>query len=118
MITLRDAALHPQGQPRDDGWVKLELTTPTFNLTHEAVLVAEGPIPPGRYDRVRVEVADVYGELGGQRVAVRNIVEPIYLAYPLHSGPADLSFELIVLPLNNSDLPEKWAIYTKGIEVR
>jgi hypothetical protein len=121
VVTLRDAGLHRANQPRDEGWVELELTTPGFELGAAGttgVLVARGRVPAGPYDRVRVEVAEVYGEQGGQRVAVRNIVEPIYLPAPLLGGPADLCLEFIVLPLDTPNSPEKWAIYTKGIEVR
>ncbi len=119
IVTLHDAAFHPAGQPRDEGWVELELTTPTFELGaggRDGQLVARGKLPPGMYDRVRVEVADVVGERQGQRVAVRNIVEPIYLPRPLAGGPADVRIEFIVLPLSPGSA-EPYAVYVKGVTI-
>lgn len=118
VITLRDVALHQAGQPRDGGWVELELATPTLELGatgRGGLVVAQDRVPVGPYDRVRVEVAEVYGEQAGQRVAVRNIVEPIYLTNLLQGGPAEIRVDIIVLPLQSG--PEPYAVYTKAVQV-
>ena len=121
VVTLHDAALHPADAGRDGGWVDIPLVTPTVELGAVGAagqVVARGPFPPAAYDRVRVEVADVYGEKNGQRVPVRNIVEPIYLFEPLTAGPATVTITLIVLPRQSPDEPERYAIFTKGVAVR
>ncbi|MCW5852649.1 MAG: hypothetical protein KIT87_21435 [Anaerolineae bacterium] len=121
VITVHDAAIHPQDRPRDEGWVELELVTPSFALGADGptgALVGRGPIPPGPYDRVRVEVAEVYGERGGQRVPIRNIVEPIYLPKLITGGPAEVQLQFIVLPLLRPDSEEPFAVYTKAVTVR
>lgn len=120
VVTVHEAALHTAGRPRDEGWVELELVNRVFELGADGAagaLVAHGAIPPGPYDRVRVEVAEVYGEREGQRVPIRNIVEPIYLARSLPGGPATIRLEFIVLPLLRPDSPEPFAIYTKSVRV-
>ena len=121
VITVHDAAIHPQGRPRDEGWVELALVISSFELGADGptgVLVGRGPIPPGTYDRVRVEVAEAYGERAGQRVPIRNIVEPIYLAKTLAGGPAEVQIQFIVLPLLRPDSEEPFAVYTKAVTVR
>ena len=121
VITVHDAAIHPQGRPRDDGWIELDLVTSSFELGAGGpggVLVGRGSIPPGPYDRVRVEVAEAYGERNGQRIPIRNIVEPIYLAKPLAGGPAEVQLQFIVLPLLRPDSEEPFAVYTKAVTVR
>ena len=119
VITFHDVALHQAGQPRDSGWVELELAaTPTVELGaagRGGLVVAQGRVPVGPYDRVRVEVAEVYGEQAGQRVAVRNIVEPIYFDNLLQGGPAELRVDIIVLPLQSG--PEPYAVYTRAVQV-
>ena len=121
VITVHDVAVHPQGRPRDEGWVELEVVQSSFDLGAggpTGVLVGRGPVPPGLYDRVRVEVAEAYGERAGQRVPIRNIVEPIYLPKPLAGGPAEVQLEFIVLPLLRPDSAEPFAVYTKAVTVR
>ncbi len=121
VVTLRDAAMHPADAARDEGWVDIPLIVPRVDLGAagaDGQIVARGPFPAAVYDRVRVEVADVYGEKNGQRVPVRNIVEPIYLAEPLDRGPATIRITLIVLPRQSPDEPERYAIFTKGVAVR
>ena len=120
VITWRDAALHTAGQPRDEGWVDIPLTQKTLELDaagQAGQVVAVAPFTPGAYDRVRVEVAEVYGERDGQRVAVRNIVEPIYLPAPL-TRPAEIRIDIIVLPLLDPAATERYAVYTKHVEVK
>lgn len=121
VITFHEAGIHTQGQARDEGWTDLPLTAPTVDLGAAGATgtpVAVGMLGAGPYDRVRVEVESAYGERGGQRVPIRNIVEPIYLPAPLKGGPADITVELIVLPLSNPYAEERYAIYTKGVTVR
>lgn len=120
VITWRDAALHTAGQPRDAGWVDIPLTQKTVELGaagQTGQLIAVAPFPVGAYDRVRVEVAEVYGERDGQRVPIRNIVEPIYLPAPL-TRSAEIRIDMIVLPLLNPAAPERYAVYTKHVEVK
>ena len=120
VITLHDAALHTAGQPRDEGWVDIPLTQKTLELGaagQAGQVVAVAPFPAGTYDRARVEVAEVYGERDGQRVPIRNIVEPIYLPAPL-ARPAEIRIEIIALPLLNPAAPERYAVYTKHVEVK
>ncbi|MFN8497450.1 MAG: hypothetical protein U0641_06295 [Anaerolineae bacterium] len=121
VVSLRDAAMHPADAARDEGWVDIPLIAPVVDLGAagaQGQIVARGPFPPAVYDRVRVEVADVYGEKDGQRVPIRNIVEPIYLDGPLEHGPATLRIALIVLPRQSPDEPERYAIFTKAVAVR
>lgn len=121
VITVHDVAIHREGRPRDEGWVELSLVMASFELGADGsagVLVGRGAIPPGPYDRVRVEVAQVYGERAGQRIPIRNIVEPIYLPKPLAGGPADIQLQFIVLPLLRPDSEEPFAVYTKAVTVR
>ncbi len=121
VVTFHEAGIHRQGQPRDEGWTDLPLTAPTIDLGVAGAggaPVALGTLDAGPYDRVRVEVESVYGERGGQRVPIRNIVEPIYLPAPLKGGPAEITVELILLPLSNPYAEERYAIYTRGVAVR
>lgn len=121
VVTFHEAGIHTQRQPRDEGWADIPVTTPTVDLGaagQAGTLVATGPLGAGPHDRVRVEVESVYGEQGGQRVPIRNIVEPIYLPAPIGSGAADITIELIVLPLLNPYAEERYAIYTRGVAVR
>ena len=121
VVTLRDAAMHRADAARDEGWVDIPLLVPQVDMgaaSANGQVVARGPFPPAVYDRVRVEVADVYGEKDGARVAVRNIVEPIYLAAPLTGGSATVRITLIVLPRQSPDEPERYAIFTKDVAVR
>ena len=74
LVTIAAVAVHPAGQPRREGWLRLLVGTPVVDLvqaTREPVLLLEAPLPPGAYDAVRLEMDRGRGTLGsGEEVAV------------------------------------------------
>ena len=73
-VTIGAVAIHPAGQPRREGWLRLLVPAPVVDLveaTREPVLLLEAPVPPGVYDAVRLEMDRGRGTLKtGEEVAV------------------------------------------------
>ncbi|MGH7407177.1 MAG: DUF4382 domain-containing protein [Candidatus Methylomirabilales bacterium] len=73
-VTIAAVAVHPAGQPRREGWLRLLVPAPVVDLvqaTREPVMLLEAPVPPGAYDAVRLEMDRGRGTLGsGEEVAV------------------------------------------------
>lgn len=73
-VTIAAVAVHPAGQPRREGWLRLLVPAPVVDLveaTREPALLLEAPVPPGVYDAVRLEMDRGRGTLRtGEEVAV------------------------------------------------
>ncbi|MGH7379207.1 MAG: DUF4382 domain-containing protein [Candidatus Methylomirabilales bacterium] len=73
-VTIAAVAIHPAGQPRREGWLRLLVPAPVVDLveaTREPVLLLEAPVPPGPYDAARLEMDRGRGTLKiGEEVAV------------------------------------------------
>ncbi len=74
LVTIAAVAVHPAGQPRREGWIRLLVPAPVVDLvqaTREPVLLLEAPVPPGTYDAVRLEMDRGRGTLAtGEEVPV------------------------------------------------
>jgi hypothetical protein len=73
-VTITAVGIHPAGQPRREGWLRLLVPAPVVDLveaTREPVLLLEAAVPPGVYDAVRLEMDRGRGTLKtGEEVAV------------------------------------------------
>ena len=73
-VTITALGIHPAGQPRREGWLRLLVPAPVVDLveaTREPVLLLEAAVPPGVYDAVRLEMDRGRGTLKtGEEVAV------------------------------------------------
>jgi hypothetical protein len=73
-VTIAAVGVHPAGQPRREGWIRLLVPAPVVDLvqaTREPVLLLEAPVPPGAYDAVRLEMDRGRGTLAtGEEVPV------------------------------------------------
>ena len=73
-VTITALGIHPAGQPRREGWLRLLVPAPVVDLveaTREPVLLLEAAVPPGVYDAVRLEMDRGRGTLKtGEELAV------------------------------------------------
>lgn len=92
-LTVEAAEVHPSGAPRNAGWISLPVRGGPLDLTRHVgppgAVVAEGSVPAGRYDALRLTIPPLQGTLKtGAETAVGAPKGGVTVRFLLRAGAA------------------------------
>jgi hypothetical protein len=106
-LNITALSLHPAGLPRTEGWIELEPTVQSLDLTQYVggpeATIAQTRVKAGSYNAVRLVIAQASGVLtDGQPVEVKVNFEVAALDFQVSSDqPTILGLDLVVLDLSD-----------------
>jgi hypothetical protein len=106
-LSFSTIALHPEGEPRTDGWIQLETSVKGLDLTRyvdgKKAIILHTNVEPGNYDGIWFTIERVAGTLkNGEQVDVAVVMEPVALNFLVTDGRATrLGLDLVVMDLSD-----------------
>lgn len=122
-LTLSSVGIHPAGQTHNEGWIMLEPSVQTLDLTQyvdgQEVVIVQAAVETGFYNAVRLNVDRALGMLvDGQQVEVTIRSEIEALDFWVRDGQiTTLTLDLVVLDLG--DHPDRgYELHLREVTVK